>query len=205
MGALTAFNITPFIEQYGIEVYRETGTGEGVSLRHALLYPFRKFYSVDADVDWIRKAQNELGRDNLSLVASKSTDAIKTEFELWDSSPCLWFLDAHFLGGADFHKTSYEKSLADFGWDSLPLENELKLIQSLRDWSKDVIIIDDWILYDPNRDYETIRVGSVWRHRDLQVTLGLETIPDPIINLLSPTHNIEISLKHQGYLIATPK
>lgn len=205
MGALTAFDLDIFIEKYKVEIYRETGTGQGVSLRHALSYPFKKLYSVDADGEWIRKAQNELGRNNLFLVTSKSTDAIKSNFELEDSSPCLWFLDAHFLGGADFHKTSYEQSLSQFGWDSLPLENELKIIQSMRDWSKDVIIIDDWILYDPNRDYETISVGAVWKHRDLQTSLGLETVPGPILDLLCPTHNIEISLKHQGYLVATPK
>lgn len=203
MGALTAFDLKPWIEKYNLKTYRETGTGEAVSLKHALNYPFEKMYTVDADEQWTTNAKSI--SDRVKCVNNLSTDAIDDDFDIDDNEPCLWFLDAHFLGGADFHKISYEESLRKFGWDSFPLYNELKIINARRLIGKDVIVIDDWILYDPNRDYETIKHGVVWKYSKLQEELGLETPSKPIIDLLSNTHNITISLQHQGYLVATPK
>jgi hypothetical protein len=113
--------------------------------------------------------------------------------------PVLFFLDAHFPG-ADFHKISYEESIRQFKEDAFPLLKEIKIIKKHRDISKDVFIIDDWKLYDRDKNYE----HSEWLYRELQKELGLITMPNQIINEFENTHNFEINLSHQGYLILTP-
>ena len=118
--------------------------------------------------------------------------------------PVLFFLDAHFPG-ADFHKISYEQSIRKFRKDAFPLEDEVSLIRQHRDTSKDVFILDDLVLYDKEGDYETIKEGVVWKYDWLQEELGLLTDAGFIYNAFKETHTLEKDLRHQGYMIITPK
>jgi hypothetical protein len=116
----------------------------------------------------------------------------------------LFFLDAHFPG-ADFHKMTYEESIRQYQEEAFPLENELRIIKSLRDISKDVFIIDDFVLYDKDKNYESIKRGQVWQYEWLQQELNIKTESGFIFDLFSETHNFEKDYRHQGYLIMTPK
>jgi len=118
--------------------------------------------------------------------------------------PTLFFLDAHFPG-ADFHKCTYEESIRFYKQDAFPLENEVKLILANRDVSRDVFIIDDYILYDGEGNYETIKQGVVWKYGWLQEELNLKTNSQFLYNSFKDTHELQKDLRSQGYLIATPK
>jgi hypothetical protein len=112
----------------------------------------------------------------------------------------FFFLDAHFPG-ADFHKITYEESIREFKDEAFPLLNEIKIIKERRDISKDVFIIDDWKLYDDTLPYEF----PGWQYKYLQEELGLVTNSSTIISEFTDTHDCEINVRHQGFLIATPK
>ena len=57
MGQLNTFILEPLIEKYNLKVYFETGTGEAISLRHALKSNFEHFYTVDIDGEFIDNAK----------------------------------------------------------------------------------------------------------------------------------------------------
>jgi hypothetical protein len=206
MGQLTAFDLQPLIKKHNLKVYFETGTGIGVSLRHALQYNFEKFYSVDIDKDLINNLlhlQNE--NKNLVLVGGYSKDALKQILpKIPESTSILFFLDAHFPG-ADFHKISYEESIRKFKKDAFPLEEEISLIKEMRGLAKDVFVIDDYMLYDKEGDYDSIKEGVVWEYEWLQKELGLETDSSFLYKTFSATHTLQKDLRHQGYLLITPK
>jgi hypothetical protein len=114
----------------------------------------------------------------------------------------LWFLDAHFPG-ADFHKLTYEESIRHFKQVAFPLESEIRKLTTLRDCSRDVFILDDFIIYEPG-NYECIKGGMVWKYGWLQEELGLQTNSQFIYDLLGSTHTFTKDTRHQGYLVITP-
>ena len=205
MGALYAFELQEFIDKYNVKIYFETGTGEGISLKHALRYQFDELYSVDIDKELIRRSLVlKQKRKNLRLISGKSTEVIEKYVpQIDDSSPVLFFLDAHFPG-ADFHKISYEQSIRHFKQDAFPLEEEVNAILRDRDVSKDVFIIDDFMLYEDG-DYDSIKEGVVWKYGWLQEEMNLETSSSFLYDLFKDTHDLKKDLRHQGYMIMVPK
>jgi hypothetical protein len=201
MGSIKIFNLNEYITQYGCDIYLETGTGICDCFSHAVTFPFTEYYSIDIDGELIKKAENLYSGENIHFIHNYSHLALEDLVpKLPKEKPVLFFLDAHFPG-ADFHKISYEESIRQFKEDAFPLLKEIKIIKKHRDISKDVFIIDDWKLYDRDKNYE----HSELLYRELQEELGLITMPNQIINEFENTHNFEINLSHQGYLILTPK
>lgn len=201
MGELHVFNLNPIKTQYNCTNYVETGTGIGVCLKHILNYDFNHYYSIDVDGELIEQARVNYPQSNITFIHNYSTDGLKELVpKLPKNESTMFFLDAHFPG-ADFGKMSYESSIREFREEAFPLIKELEIIQSLRDTSKDVFIIDDWKLYDPTIKCE----DPHWDYKGLQEELNLNTPKEPILNRLQKTHDIEIKLNHQGFLFATPK
>lgn len=203
MGVLYAFDLTDLIIDYGLEYYFETGTGIGECLEYALKYPFNKFYSVDIDEQLIEAAREKFSGYNkdINLTATTSVEFVREYApELPKESPTLFFLDAHFPG-ADFHKMSYEDSIRTYKEVAFPLEEEINILQSLRDTSKDVIILDDLMLYEPGDMYE----HKGWEYGWLQEELNLATSSQFIYNVFQDTHNFKKDYRNQGYLVITPK
>lgn len=205
MGELYAFDLQPLIKKHNLEIYFETGTGKGVSLRHALKYPFVKYYSVDIDNELIEQSLHlKKEHEGLVLIKGFSKEAITNIVpNIAKDSPVLFFLDAHFPG-ADFHKISYEQSIRHFKRDAFPLIEEIESIKKHRDISKDAFIIDDLMIYEDD-DYESKKEGCTWKYRWLQEELGLETDANFLYDAFADTHNIKKDLRHQGYLVVTPK
>ena len=206
MGALYRFDLNPFISKYGLTQYIETGTGEANGLLHAFSYPFIDYYSVDIDEELIVDAwkkvheRTDIAPIKVHLAASRSIDALREWIPNLDSSPCLFFLDAHFPG-ADFHKISYEESIREYKQDAFPLGEELRIIVDTRDTSKDVFIIDDLMLYEDGA-YDG---GVEWKFQWLQKELDLETDSSFLYDILRDTHDLVKDTRDQGYLVATPK
>ena len=179
----------------------ETGTGIGVCLRHALKFNFKNLYSIDVDEDLIHQAKSKFSDANIHLLNGYSTEVLEGLIPTLPSDePIMFFLDAHFPG-ADFKKISYEESIKTYKEQAFPLIEEIRIIKKYRDVSKDIFIIDDWKLYDTSLNYEM----PGWEYRNLQVELGLDTPAEEIISELRDTHNIDIILRHQGFLFAKPK
>lgn len=200
MGQITAFDIGEIVNIFKCTSYVETGTGIGVSLKHAMNFNFNKFYTVDIDVDLIESIKKEITDERVHFYNQKSTDALKQIVkEVVNDESVLFFLDAHFPG-ADFHKMTYEESMKLYKKDSMPLEEEIKIIKEARPNKKDVFIIDDLHLYQPG-NYQ----HSNWQLVDLQEQIGVKRSTQFINDLYSSTHEILNYNAHQGYLILLPK
>jgi hypothetical protein len=203
MGVLYAFDLTDIILKYDLEYYFETGTGIGECLEYALRYPFKELYSVDIDDELIKAARNKFAETDkdLKLFTGTSEDILREHVpSLPKDSPTLFFLDAHFPG-ADFHKISYEESIRTYKEVAFPLEEEIKIIQEARDTSRDVIILDDLMLYEPSDKYE----HKGWEYGWLQEELNLATSSQFIYDAFQETHNFTKDYRNQGYLVITPK
>ena len=200
MGQITAFDLSELKELYSIKNYVETGTGEAVSLQYALQFEFDNYYTIDIDEDLIQRAWIIYGGlDNVHLLCDLSKNALQEIVPKLSNDPTLFFLDAHFPG-ADFHKISYEESLRTYMHDAFPLKDEVAIILSGRDISKDIFVIDDFSLYEGG-DYD----AAVWKYQWLQEELGLQTDAAFLYEAFSHTHNIQKDMRHQGYLLVTPK
>lgn len=201
MGELLIFNLENLINQHNLKIYFETGTGKAVSLKYALRHSFEKFYSVDLDSDLIKEAENQIKDERLLLINNYSTNALENILPILEKEkPMLFFLDAHFPG-ADFYKTTYESSIKKHKQQSFPLELEIKIIKNKRDTKRDVIIIDDFKLYEQSDKYEHPE-NSLKSFLD---ELNLNQSSSFIYDAFHETHNFEKSYRHQGYLIITPK
>jgi hypothetical protein len=201
MGSIQIFSLTEYIENFNCKTYVETGTGAAECLTHAITFPFEKYYTIDIDGDLIEKAEATFNNPKITFIHNYSSIALQELVPtLPKDEPVLFFLDAHFPG-ADFHKISYEESIRQFQDEAFPLLNEIRIIKNLRDISKDVFIIDDWKLYDDTLQYEF----PGWQYKGLQEELGLVTSPQEILNEFKDNHDYQINLRHQGFLIVTPK
>jgi hypothetical protein len=207
MGSISSFNLTPIIEKYNTKIYVETGTGIAECLTYANKFSFDKLYSVELDGDLANEAKLKVPSEKVEIINDYSTNGLKNNIlpNLPKDEPVLFFLDAHFPG-ADFHKISYEESITQYKEESLPLKLEVDIILENRDISKDVFIIDDWFLYQPELTYEANNTKN-WPYSELQKSLNLIQDDDAtnIISRFEATHNIEVDPRHQGYLVITPK
>lgn len=200
MGQITYFNLNNIITHFKCSTYVETGTGMGVSLQYALQHPFDKFYTVDIDRDLQESTKQNINDSRVEYVNGLSTESLKLIVpKLEGIESVLFFLDAH-LPGADFHKMTYEDSMKTYKEHSMPLEEELNIITSMRDTKNDVIVIDDLQLYDDGPFQH-----KTWVYDNLQKELGLRKSSDFIKQMFEKTHDIETLYAHQGYLLITPK
>lgn len=200
MGQITAFNIPAILELFKCKTYVETGTGIGDSLRFILNFAFDKIYTVDIDEELIESAKNNFKDPRVTFINSLSTQALQELLPTLDKDDSvLFFLDAH-LPGADFHKITYTESMEKYKQDSFPLEEELKMIKAARKDKKDVIVIDDLQLYEPDKCQH-----KTWFYENVQEQLGLKKNSKFVYDLYQDTHDIQIVTTHQGYLLLTPK
>jgi hypothetical protein len=181
MGQLRDFNL----EDYGCNIYIETGTGHGGTLSKALANKkFKTCYSVDLDSNMVNRARilfkHAVVENTLSTVA----------LEKWVStlpvdSKILFFLDAHFPG-ADYHGEKYDVNAPN----AIPLKEELEIIKKYRPNSKDVIICDDARIY-ASGPFECGDVSD-W----LNVPDGYQFVHD-----IFPESKIELLYSEHGYIV----
>lgn len=197
MGELNLHDLNKYISKYKCNIFVETGTGKGFGLQYAMKYKFDRLYSIEIMKELydfnVKKFNNT--PSNIFLLNDNSLNGIDYIFNnVTDNDVILFWLDAHFPG-ADFQINSY---LDNFDKKiRTPLEDELSLIFKKKPNNKYVFIIDDLRIYEDG-NYE---LGNIDRDRYGVQNMSLE----PIINIISDTHNIEKDLRHQGFLILTPK
>lgn len=193
MGAIYHHNVQQIKDKHNLEYYVETGTGEGACLSHVLNFNFKKFYSVEIHQQVYNNVINKFkDKNNCEILLGNSYEVLPDILSKIEGN-VLFFLDAHFPG-ADFKYATYD-AVKDYD-TRLPLEKELRTICNNRDTSKDVFIIDDLRIYEDN-NYS----GGNWEARK---RIGGDNI-DFIFELFEETHIIERDLRHQGFIILTPK
>ena len=101
MGLLTEHNLNYYIDEYKLEYYFETGTGQGECLDHSLRYPFKEYWTVDIDEELIENCYGRMQyyEKNINFLIGKSTEIIDEYVpNIPKESSTLFFLDAHFPG-----------------------------------------------------------------------------------------------------------
>jgi hypothetical protein len=193
MGTLKTFNLKKYVDDYGIDIFVETGAGPAWSLTYAAESKlFKKLYSVELDKSTFDKFKHVYDNlENTKVFNDTSESFLSQIIQNLKKQRVLYFLDAHFPG-SEFGIYDGEKN-PDM---RIPLEIEIKKIVSLKDVSQDVFIIDDLRIYIDG-PFE----GGNWSDRHILGGDGIEFIYTYIGN----THNIELDYRDQGYIICTPK
>ncbi len=192
MGALYQHNVSEYIQTYNLKNYVETGTGAGDCLRYAVQFDFKKLKSVEIYPQVYDRIKNGFSDSRVELFLGNSYELMEQMVKNLEGNT-LFFLDAHFPG-ADFHFETYT-STKDYD-TRLPLEREVRTLNSVRDLSNDVIIIDDLRVYEDNNYSD----GN-WSLRSQAGGDGIQFIYE----IFEKTHRIERDLRFQGFLIITPK
>ncbi len=193
MGTLRDFRL----EQFNSNVFFETGTGRGDSLKYALEGNFERIYSVELDVrTYLRYSLPLRLRSlfrNVTLLNSSSIHALKEYIpRLSPDDRVLFFLDAHYPGEHSGHFSGYK---AEQDRDRrLPLERELEVIRKFREACDDVIIVDDLRIYE-NGPFED---GNT---PDWAETLNPKEKNIDFVNRIFPGRQIRKDYRKQGYLI----
>lgn len=201
MGELQLFDILKFKNKFDLNIFIETGTGVGHSLKYVLditkQNKFKKYYSIEVYEplykECILKFSSHKDHD-IELLNNTSVNGLEFILKkIEKNDKCFFWLDAHFPG-ADFNFTSYssteDKSLR------IPLEEEIKLIKKYRPNNKDLFIIDDLRIYEDG-NFES---GN-WSLRNQYGGNGIQFIYDAF----QDTHDVIKLNNHQGYVILTPK
>ena len=202
MGHLQAFDVQKIIDHFNIHGYIETGTGIGDSLYHALLFPFKKLYTIEYDrklySDIVNKMTDSHKLDpRLKIINDLSKKALpKILSEINKKDAYLFFLDAHFPG-ADFTEASdrYVVSMNKYGNDAIPLKDELEIIYNMRPLHQDVIIIDDVYIYEEG----PFERGN-WSERN-KLNIG---DMDFVYEIFKDHYSFQKNYKQQGYLVLSP-
>lgn len=199
MGKLSDFNLKQYIDQYKSSILIETGSGTGTGINFARNFSFTKILSceIDTDQSYIL-SERFLFDKRISIFPFESELFLAHVLNLADvkeTESIIFFLDAHFPS-ADLGKKDFD---AEEDLDiRLPLERELSIIHRLRKNKKDVIIIDDWRIYEkmdfPGGDLTSIGYGhlTAYNHSNF-------------LDQWSDTHNVEKIKSDTGYILMTPK
>jgi hypothetical protein len=130
-------------------VFVETGTGTGGTLRHAYINGgFKKLFSIEACEETAQAAQKMFRNCKTVEIVNDTSEAALHKIlpELQNEKSVLFFLDAHFVGEISASYGGYQSNVADSV--NLPLQNELQLIHDYRANSSDIIIVDDLRIYE---------------------------------------------------------
>lgn len=194
MGELNQHNLEEYINTYGCKHFIETGTGIGTGLQYAKQFSFLKLFSIEYMKELYNGCLLRFKGDNrITLLNTDSITGLEQILGELDSTPILFWLDAHFPG-ADFNYNSYHH-YSDNKKLHMPLKDEIELITTIRDTSKDVFIIDDLRIYEKGN----YQLGS-WEFYDLYGGGGVEFITSAL-----PNHKVTRDYRHQGFLILTPR
>ena len=205
MGDTRWIDLNTLISRYGLKTYVETGTGTCVTLARSLEHPFESLHTIDVDEGLLEAAKAQYGGDKrVTFYCDYSKNALPVILDSIPPDPVLFFLDAHFPG-ADYHRMSYSESILTYKQDAFPLEHEVDIIVSGRDTSKDVFIIDDLILYEPDAAYDHVVWNGPYEYAHLQKEVGSQTNLQFFYDALAETHDFEKYTKDQGYVVALPK
>lgn len=201
MGSLKEFDLKEYIDKYNLYQFIETGLGWGHGVQYAASFNFEHCFSIEISKDVVQKYTTQFEYNpKISLVLGNSIEGLKFLLEnpiFKEKNICFW-LDAHYP----------ESDVLNVPFDScqdedirLPLWEELNLIKNLRPNNKDVILMDDVMLFTEN---------EIFPDNHLKIAFPIKpkkhiNYLDKITSLFSETHDNKIVKKDSGYLSITPK
>ena len=193
MGTLRKYDL----QHTKCQVFFETGTGLGHSLKHALDNGnFSTLYSSEIHAPTAERASMLFAsHPQVHILHSDSTTALTSILrEVPSTTPIFFFLDAHFPGEVE---VGYNYAENTPNGVTMPLQEELQLIRQLRPNAMDVIVVDDLKLYEDG-PFENGQISNnfanippSWRNLDF-------------VHALFPDKTIEKSYLDDGYLILKP-
>ncbi len=191
MGVIYFFNLQEFIDIFNLNIFIESGTGEGDGIDYAIRFSFKKIYSIEYIDEVAKRAKERFPDERVRIIEGDSSTWFRRFLPLLQGDNILFWLDAHFPG---LDHTRENKIMNVPNNINTPLENELRAIKSVRPNNRDVIIIDDLRIYiNGNYELGNIPFGEPVGNIDF------------VYELFDNTHNIEICNSHTGYLILLPK
>ena len=193
MGSISRWPLKQWRKRYDLRVFVETGTWRGDGLMAALGAEFLVAFSVELHPEQALSAEARVSQAypdrSWNIIVADSQVALPELLCILNrrpiaNGPVLWWLDAHlperYQGTGEGART--------------PLEAELRaIVNSSRDHSRDVFVMDDMRLY--RRD--------AWANGDFPGPL-VGDIAD-LVKLLQPTHICQIKHWDEGYLVALPE
>lgn len=207
MSALRDIQVVDWLFKYNTKIFFETGTGLGSGIMRMMQieYGMRSLISCEIDKELATHSQKTFSFDNrVQIFHSTGVDALshilpQVRLEL----PIMYWLDSHFQN-SDYNlgdKPLVPHSQGDVDI-RLPIWNEVNLIKKIRidKGAKDLILIDDAMLYDP-----------IDRYEDKVERLGVGAVPQEqrnllpkIIDLFKNTHRPQVITLAQGFLVLHP-
>ena len=200
MGALNHFNLNSYIEKYNTTTFVETGLGRGDGLKYAQNSSFKKLYSIEILQSIIDLSKDDFANDErIEIICANSVDGLK---DIFKKTP----KDENILFWADSHFPGYDLGLSAIDAEKdesirLPLWNELLLIKESRPQSKDVILMDDLMIFSEIEVFPHNHLKDVHRIKNEVYKNYL----DKIKNLFSETHEYQLFYEDSGYLAIFPK
>lgn len=202
MGSIRNLNIADLINKYKTSVFLETGSGYGTGIFYALQFPFGTIFSVEIDKEQSDLLNKFFRFDPRVKIFNDSSYNFLNNIlpRIPFNIPCFIFLDAHFPG-ADLGKAQFSDEKNEN--IRMPLNEELKLIKRMRadNGAKDVILIDDVMLYDDDNEYQASHQKKTMDILPKEHRNHL----NKFISLFETTHNPTILRQEQGWLILRPK
>lgn len=192
MGWVHHYNLSGLIKNHNLEVFVETGVGNGDGVMEAQKHPFKHIISIEIMAEQVRRMREKFKDDpRVQIVEGNTLDILPNLLRVTNQNICFW-LDAHFPG-ADIGMGRHDDQMDDK--IRLPLEEELFLIRDLRT-GKDVVLFDDLKIYrNQGRD--------AWRH-DIKPRHQFSS-DNFYEQILAATHKCHTWDEDTGYCQLTPK
>jgi hypothetical protein len=195
MGSLARFNLKSIRKAFDLHTLVETGTGMGNSLACAAHAGFSELHSVEQVPQLFESCRQRFSSEPRVCVHFGDSVAFLREMVARKLPHVFYFLDAHFVGGADFGLVSYTESASKE--ESYPLLAELAILLEA-DLSSSAIVIDDARMYFADAFQSGACPEFARRWQDKEKLLAL-------LGRLDATHSSNILREDEGYLIIAPK
>jgi hypothetical protein len=178
------------LNEFGCNIFIETGTGKGTGIEYACLYPFKALHTIEIIPELYEFSRNKIKDDRVIFHLGHSVEILSEVLTSIDRSDrILFWLDAHFPGvdfGLGIGKYVFDE-------ENMPVEKELLTIKKYREGCQDSFIIDDLRFYeDGNYQLGNIDIGKP--------KSGIGFIEE----FFKGTHKIGRDFRHQGFLIIKP-
>ena len=200
MGQPAHAALAELVREFSLNTFVETGTGWGQGVRDALEVPtLRHVHSIEVDEEtYLRNVQEfkrEIRRGRVTLWLGDSRKVLSTvAHSINPMAGVVWYLDAHFAGSGRAVPVPM-LPLAVPATDAVPLVDEVKAIWSVRDMARDVVIIDDRVLWEAD-DYEA---GD-----DPSFRAQLQRNDVLMVEQLLPHHHVARLKADMGYAVFHP-
>lgn len=195
MGSLRRFNLRAIRELANIDLLVETGTGAGISVSWALKCGFREIHSIEIEERLYHHNLTQFANHaSVNLHFGESAALLESVVSRVQGKK-LVYLDAHFVGGADFGMTPYGQATA--APESFPLLDELMALQG-HFGNGDILVVDDARMYQEG-GFQLGECPEFARQWDKQADL------EALFDRWAESHIQVVLESDQGYFILVPK